>query len=443
MIQVDEKKVSRAGRRRWLAVCVAAVLGASLLTGAPGKDVRAAEPDSSSQDGWISKVEFQAGSHASGAELRTKIVADINKARVRVWAALMHLEDPAIADALVSAHKRGVEVRIVADEDHKGDVGFGMLEAAGITPVYGDGELAYLPDPTMTPLLEYCQRREDMVSCTRGSVEPGDIAGMMIRAGNFNLMSHTFFVIDEMQVWNITTPLTSKSTYWLGFKMLNEEIARAFEREHRQMHGGVFSTTLSIYNGPLKSNIQRTPFYNTDQGAMRIQFNPQERLIKNVIDEVFRAKASVFVMTEDLSDPFLLDALEYKKNNGFDVKVVIGNSQGPSMQARVDALGAKKVASNVGYLPTMIIIDHSRDRRGKLNPRIVQLLSHPLYRTAAFEVEYRTPDDVVRWYRSDSFVDGNMFEILEFGNQRVAQSTDKLPAESFLTIWDQVWAGAQ
>lgn len=440
MKQVVKNIVSSTGR--WQAVVLAGALGVGLLA-APVSQGQAAEPTVASQDGWISKITYQAGDNASGSALRDKIIVDINNARVRVWAALMHLQDPAIADALVSAHKRGVEVRIVADEDHKSDVGFGMLEAAGMKPVYGDGELAYLPEPTITSLLQFCQKRPDMVSCTKGVTEPGDIEGMMVRPGNFNLMSHTFFVIDEMQVWNITTPMTTKNTVWLGFNLLNEEIARSFEREFRQMHGGVFSTTLSIYNGPLKSNIQRTPLYFTDQGTIKIQFNPQERLLKNVIDEVYRAKASVFVMTEDLSNQFLIDALEYKKNNGFDVKVVIGKSQGPSMQARVDALGAKKAAVGMDFLPTMIVIDQDKDRRGKTNPRIVQLLSHPLYRGSAFEIESRKPDDIVRWYRSDSFTDGNMFEIIEFGNQRVVNDAEKLPAEDFVKIWDQVWAGAQ
>ncbi len=439
MKQVVKNIVSSTSR--WQAVVLAGVLGVSLLGAA--NEAHAAEPTVASQDGWLSKITYQAGDNASGTALREKIIADINNSRVRVWAALMHLEDTAIADALVSAHKRGVEVRIVSDADHKSDVGFGMLEAAGIKPVYGDGELAYLPEPTITSLLQFCQRKPDVVSCTKGSVEPGDTEGIMVRAGDFNLMSHTFFVIDEMQVWNITTPLTTKNTVWLGFNLLNEEVARSFEREFRQMHGGVFSTTLSIYNGPLKSNIQRTPLYITDQGSVKIQFNPQERLLKNVIDEVYRAKASIFIMTEDLSNPFLIDALEYKINNGFDVKVVIGNGQGQSMQARVDAIGAKKVSASTGFLPTMLILDHGKDRRGKLNPRIVQLLSHPLYRTAAFDVERRKPDDIVRWYRSDAFVDGNMFEILEFGNQRVVKDAEKLPAEDFVKIWEKVWAGAQ
>ncbi len=440
MKQVVKNIVSSTGR--WQAVVLAGVLGVGLL-GASANEVQAAGPTVAQQDGWLSKISFKAGDNASGASVRDKVIADINNARVRIWAALMHLEDPAIADALVSAHKRGVEVRIVSDVDHRGDVGFGMLEAAGIEPVYGDGELAYLPEPTITSLLADCRKTPDVITCSKGQARPGDIEGMMVRPGNFNLMSHTFFVIDEMQVWNITTPLTTKNTVWLGFNLLNEEIARSFEREHRQMHGGVFSTTLSIYNGPLKSNIQRTPLYFTDQGTIKIQFNPQERLLKNVIDEVYRAKASVFIMTEDLSNQFLLDALEYKKANGFDVKVVIGKGQGESTQARVDALGAKKVAASVGFLPTMIVIDHSNDRRGKTNPRIVQLLSHPLYRGSAFEVEYRKPDNRVHWYRADSFTDGNMFEIIEFGNQRVVKDAEKLPAEDFVKVWEQVWAGAQ
>ncbi|MBA2664975.1 MAG: hypothetical protein H0U74_21995 [Bradymonadaceae bacterium] len=433
MIHPDKKPTWRRPTR-WIALCLTAAFCLLAI------DAQSADPET-----WLYQADYRAGGPSTRVNIRADVVADINASRTRVWAAVSHLQDEEIAQALVGAHKRGIDVRIVADEDHKADAGFGLLEAAGLRPTYGDGELIYLPDPTLSPLLEECQTRPDLVICTRGvsGRAPTPTDGKMVRPGHFNLMSHTFFVIDEMTVWNITTPLTSKTTYWLGFRMTSEEIARTFEREFRQMHGGVFATTLSVYNGPLKSTIQRTPLYHTDKGAIRIQFNPQERLIKNVIDEVYRAKASVYIMTEDLSNPFLIDALEYKKARGFEVRVVIGKGQGPTMLDRVTVLGAKQVAANIDHLPTMIIIDQRKDRLGRENPRIVQLLSHPLIRTAAFEVTFNLPNDRVRVYPSDTFVDGNMFEILEFGNQRGVARPVALEADRFLGIWNQVWSGAQ
>lgn len=429
----DTPNITRRRRIGALAPRVIVALLALLLVNV-SFDAGATDPD-----GWLSRVDYEVGPTAHGEAIKTQIIADIDAARVRVEGALSHLHDEDIAEALVRAHKRGVRVRLVSDVDHRtGSPGFELLEDNGIEPVYGDGELRYLPEPTLTPLLEECQDRSYDRACTRGptnrSPQPTD--GLMIRRGSFNLMSHTFLVIDEIKVWNVATPLIgADSTFWLGWRAMSEPIARSFEREFRQMHGGVFSTTLSVYNGPLKSITQSTPLYYTDKGPLRIQFNPQERLVKNVIDEVYRAKASVFIMTEEITNPFLLDALEYKRDNGFKVEVLVSARQdGGRMRDRVMALGARQAPASVDHLPTVVVIDQERDRTGQRRPRIAQVLSHPLWRSAAYETRVTSPNDQVFIYPADTFIDGNMWEILEQGSYRNPE-IDRI-AELFRTAWN-------
>ncbi|MFU8805626.1 MAG: hypothetical protein ACNA8W_17570, partial [Bradymonadaceae bacterium] len=345
-------------------------------------------------------------------------------------------EDVAIARALVRAHERGVDVRVVGDEDNRTGAGFAALEEAGVMPAYGNGELRYLPDPTLGPLLEECQGTREHITCTRATGPARADDGMMIRPGDYNLMSHTFFVVDEVVVWNLTNPLTGDNNYWLGFRLKGEDAARSFAREFQQMYGGVFATTLSVYNGPLKSATHQTPTHYTNQGILRVQFNPQERLVKQIIDEVYRAKASVYIMTEDLANPYLVDALEYKHRNGFDIKLILGESQSPSQFDRLASMDTRPAPDEVDRLPTVVIIDEAWGRDDHLRGRIVQVLSHPLWRGSPFEVLYRPRNDWVRIYPADTFVDGNLWEIVEEGFERAA------PADKMVEFWNDVWTKA-
>src|SRR5699024_7098838 len=105
-------------------------------------------------------------------------------------------------------------VRLVADEHYEGTPGFDeLLTHDDIEIVFDDEELNYLPDPTFSPLLEYCwaEAHEDYsapwtnagecVTCTRSRADigttPRNTENMMHRASYYNVMSHTFFLIDK------------------------------------------------------------------------------------------------------------------------------------------------------------------------------------------------------------------------------------------------------
>jgi hypothetical protein len=365
---------------------------------------------------------------SGGAQTATdELVTDIDSAQHTIHAALFTLENDAVADALIRARDRGVDVRIAADADNEQSSGFQKLAEAQLLPQYGDGELEYLPDFFLASVLGFCEERPDeqKVVCTRGQ---SGAQGTMVRPGAFNKMSNNYVVVDEQVTWNFAFPLDGRSDHPIAWRATGSEFSRDFAREAQQMYGGTFSTTLNAFSGMLKSRQDFNVEYNTSDGPIEVRFNPQERLLKEVIDEVYEARASVYLTANNLTNPFLLDALEYKENANFDVQIVInqsGQADGEARQ-RLEALGAQFVDKE---LPTLMIVDSADDRNGETWPRQALVLSHELVRGGPFDVERREPNDFVNIYPADQFYDGNMWVISERGGQvQARESIDDLLA---------------
>lgn len=358
---------------------------------------------------------------------RAGLLDDINAAEDTIHAALYTLEDDAVASALLQAHQRGVDVRIVSDADNQSAAGFQTLADGELLARYGDGEINYLPDFFLAGVLGLCEERalEKRVVCTRGQ---GGEQGSMVRPGSFNKMSNNYVVIDQAITWNFTFPLDGRTEHPLAWRATGSEFSRDFAREAQQMYGGTFATTLNTYGSMLKSRQDYRVEYHTSDGPIAVRFNPQERLLKEVIDEVYGARASVYLATDNLMNPFLLDALEYKNQAGFDVQIVIngGEQATGETRQRLEALGARFVDRE---LPTLVLIDTEPDRDAEIWPRTALVLSHELIRGAPFDVERREPNDFVNIYPADQFYDGNMWMVTERGGELHRRaSVDRLVA---------------
>ena len=281
-----------------------------------------APPVTSQHYNQLTLVESGSGGAASksGAELETFLVEAIGDADESIYAALEDLKSDSVADALIAAYRRGVDVRLVSDIESRGQRGFRKIEAqAPRLPIrYGDGGLSYQPQPTID----------------------------LVRTGAMNQMTHNFLVLDKVRVLNLTggfrdVPEGRGDDLQIGFDAMSEDLGKDFQDEFDQMFGGTFSTTVDTYNGPLKSNTNPRVYYPTPSGVMELYFGPQERLIKKALDEIYNARGSVWVTTEMLENRFIMEALEYKAMIGLDVKVVIGDDDGDGVFNGVDACPTK------------------------------------------------------------------------------------------------------
>lgn len=397
-------------------------------------------------------------------ELRDGLIAEINNAKTKIDFATYRLVDEEVAQALINAHSRGVQVRVVADTEAADDIGILTLQGNDVPVVLGDGEIKYLPEPTLTSLMEACFATDRYRECTSGADNAPD-AGLMVRPDDYNMMSDNFAVIDELEVWNLSAPLGTQTSFWFGWHAHSQDMAIAFTREFQQLAGGVFASTLTVYNGPVKSTVhgivydsrlaherpgrtrQLQPGYLTDEGIIRIEFNPQQRLSKEIIDEIYRARGSVFLMTDQLLNGSVVKALAYKARAGFDVRVIV--REGSPLLNNVQEFAAldddllRTVDSD--YVPTVLVVDESEDRNGDEWPRLAMVMSHSLMNVAAFQVftprDLQDPsitDDVVRIYPTDLYVDGTMWTLREFNGV----NRDEAPITDLVEFWLSVWATA-
>lgn len=370
---------------------------------------------------------------------RASLVQEIRSERGPILAAFQRLMDDDVANALVAAHNAGAAVRVVGDADFSGDSGFAILQAANVPVVFGNGEMRYLPDPTISPILENCgfSSRGDKVVCPAGTPIQPLSGGEMVRPGEYNVMSHTFVALGERVVWNFSSPLDGANTVPLAFRMDSERMHESFEREFNQLFADVFATTIDIYNGPVKSGVQFEPIYLTEHGEVLLRFSPQDRVIKTMIDEVYKSRASVFLMTDNLSEDFLIDALEYKKNNGFEVRVVVNQAkQDPDTLARLATLGVRFAPASLGYVPTVAVLDTKPNRNGSVEHRRAHIASHPMWKTAPFAIFFSEPNDEVEVYRSDYFTDGVMWSLTAYPNQENA------PLDGVERLFEDTWASS-
>lgn len=347
-----------------------------------------------------------------------------------------------VADRLVSARDSGIEVEVVADEDDRSSEPVQTLLDNEIPVRFGDGSLDYVPNPSLVPILGGCTRQEDRrrVVCSSSTTgtnpcggSEGTNTGTMCRPGSYNRMSHRFVLIDEDVVWSLAGGLETDDGGPMAWRAESELLHEDFNREFRQLFGGTFATTLDAYNGPLKSTGNDNLDYMTDRGVLQIRFNPQERLLKHVIDEVYRARSSIEITTPILRNPFLLDALEYKSNHGFEVSITVGSSQpdGTALD-RLKQLDARQ-RSRDRPLPTIVVVDG--DNSGRQWPRTGLILSHPLIYSRPYRFDSKGGEDRTLVYPSDHFADGALWTFFEYssnagGNDRETSQLDRL--ESFV-----------
>lgn len=431
----DRQRQRLQTNSRRLASIVVAAVGAAALAAGLGATACSTKPPG--DDELERTVDYRIEPAGEASALREDLIDDLESADERIWAAVTtDVLDSEVASVLEEAAGEGLDVRVIGDADDRETDLFESIRNSDVETTFGDGELSYLPEPNLSQVLGRCRLDETkrVETCTSSSQTEspcndetvGGGQGSVCRPGSFNRMSHRFFIIDKRVVWNFSNGFAEDSVGTIGWRARSEIIREDFEREFRQMFGGVFSTSLDVFNGPIKSSTDDNIEYTTDHGAMQIRFNPQERLMKHVIDEVYRARSSIQIMASEIRNPFLLDALEYKKDNGFAVQIVVGETgeqggQPPgNAKRRLRNLEARSHPAGSG-LPSVVVIDAITPEGEREWPRTALSLSHPLWHAQPFEVvgppeDANNPDDRVRVYPSDHFVDGNYWKAYEFAS---------------------------
>lgn len=206
------------------------------------------------------------------------LIAAVDSARVSVDAAIYSLSLNGVRTALIQAHRRGVQVRVVMESDNMDSQDPQLLKDAGI-PLLGD-------------------RRE-------------------------GLMHNKFVVIDRSEVWTGSMNFTNDGTYADNNNMMHIrslEIAEDYEAEFNEMF---VDDKFGTDNGTPTPN----PRITIDGTQLDVYFSPDDHVQAALVDLLDQAQKSInFLAYSFTADP-LSDVIRKRAKAGVKVSGVMESEQ--------------------------------------------------------------------------------------------------------------------
>lgn len=273
------------------AVGIAAVLGLIfLVTGAdplglfsPTKEAPTGTDVLSSGGTWW-QVFFTDPNRINNPEdlkgsIPEKLITYIESAQQSIDVAAFEFDLTPIADALISARRRGVQVRWITDDenglmvdDEDGHGQFAMLKKAGI-PVKDDGRTA--------------------------------------------LMHNKFIIFDHQVVWTGSTNLTKNGSFRNNNNVIvidSQPLAAIYEREFEEMWAGEF--------GPKSPSTINQQSLSIDGTQVQVYFAAEDEVISHLIPLVTAAKKSLHIMAFSFTQNDLTEAVLDRARKGVAVKAI-------------------------------------------------------------------------------------------------------------------------
>lgn len=203
------------------------------------------------------------------------VAAAIDAARQTLDIAAFELNSPAITRALLDAHRRGVRVRVVADNEHTiedSNSTMRQLADAGIPIVY-DQRSAF--------------------------------------------MHNKFIIIDSQTVWTGSTNWTINDVYRNNNNLLMLRSRRAVE-----VYQAEFNEMFVDRQFGVRSNPSNTANYTQDGTPIIILFAPENAVMDSIINEVMQARQSVRFMAFSYTYPDLREAMLRRGREGITISGV-------------------------------------------------------------------------------------------------------------------------
>ncbi len=216
-----------------------------------------------------------ASQRTGGADI--PLVDAIESARLTIDAAMYSLSLNSVRNALIRAHQRGVQVRVVMESDNLDRADPQALIEAGI-PVLGD-------------------RRQ-------------------------GLMHNKFMVIDRSEVWTGAMNFTDSGTYQDNNNLMrihSVKVAEDYTTEFNEMF-------VDDKFGPDEGSPTPNPRVSIDGTLLDIYFSPDDNVANNLLDLIYNADESIdFLALSFTSDP-LAEAIRARAEAGVTVRGVMDDS---------------------------------------------------------------------------------------------------------------------
>ena len=236
-------------------------------------------PGATTEVAW--EVYFsEANAIGSPYSLEKRLVDRLGAATTQVDAALYDLDAAPVADALIEAHKRGVQVRVVTETDNMDDSEIGRLREVGI-PVSDDKDSG-------------------------------------------SLMHHKFIVIDERYVWTGSYNTTYNGAYKNNNNVIlidSVPMAYNFTQEFRELF-------LDAQLGkPSGAFIAYPKVQLSDGTQIFTYFSPQSATIPPLLKEIRSAEKSIHFMAFSFTHDAIGGAMRDRFASGIEVRGVFEGRQ--------------------------------------------------------------------------------------------------------------------
>ncbi|HSL30079.1 MAG TPA: phospholipase D-like domain-containing protein [Anaerolineales bacterium] len=206
-----------------------------------------------------------------------RLVEKINAAQTSIHIASFEFDLTPVAEALIAARERGVDVRWVTDDEHG-------LEADEDP---GHGQFALLQD-----------------------------AGIEVRSDNRSALMHNkFWIFDGQIVWTGSTNITQNGIFKQDNNVLvihSPELAAIYEREFQEMWDGQF--------GPRSPSTLDEQIATVNGSQIVVVFTSEDPALENaIVPLVESANSQIRFLTFAFTDFPLADAMSQRWNAGVDV----------------------------------------------------------------------------------------------------------------------------
>lgn len=204
------------------------------------------------------------------------LIEKINAAQISIHIASFEFDLTPVADALIKAKNRGVDVRWVTDDEHG-------LEA---DEEPGHGQFAMMAD-----------------------------SGIKIKDdGRSALMHNKFWIFDKQVVWTGSTNITKNGIFKQNNNVIviySTKVAEIYEREFQEMWNGEY--------GPRSPSTLDQQSVSVNGSFIQVLFASEDGVIGNIIPIVENATSSIRFMAFSFTDYPLAKAMIDRADVGVDV----------------------------------------------------------------------------------------------------------------------------
>ena len=211
------------------------------------------------------------------SSIEGRLIEKINAAKTSIHIASFEFDLTPVAEALIAARQRGVDVRWVTDDENG-------LEADSEP---GHGQFAMLQD-----------------------------AGIEVRSDSRSALMHNkFWIFDGQSVWTGSTNITENGIFKQDNNTIvihSPELATIYEREFQEMWDGKF--------GPTSPSTLDQQIATVDDTQIVVVFTSEDPALENAIIPIVKsAERSIRFMAFSFTDYPLADAMSQRAAAGVDV----------------------------------------------------------------------------------------------------------------------------